>query len=63
MLSRRPTLITHKYCILSPCSLERWPYPGYEWVRTVVPGLKPIYYSFMKRTDRAFGPFAAQGQP
>lgn len=52
MLSRRPTLITHKYCLYGPCNLERWPYPGYEWVKVTVPGIKPTYYSFMKRFDR-----------
>jgi hypothetical protein len=60
MLSRRPTLITHKYCLYGPCSLERWPYPGYEWVKITVPGSTPIYYSFMKRMDRSFGPFPAR---
>jgi arabinofuranosyltransferase len=60
MLSRRPTLITHKYCILGPCGLERWPYAGYEWVHFTAPGLQPVYYSFMKRLDRAFGPFPAK---
>jgi arabinofuranosyltransferase len=57
MLSRHPTLITHKYCIGSPCGQEKWPYPGYEWVRLSTPGLDPAYYSFMKRVDRDLGPF------
>jgi arabinofuranosyltransferase len=57
MLSRRPTLVTHKYCIQTPCALEKWPYPGYEWVHLSTPGLNPAYYSFMKRTDRVLGPF------
>jgi len=48
----RPTLITHKYCLYGPCALERWPYPGYEWVKVTVPGTTPVYYSFMKRLDR-----------
>jgi hypothetical protein len=60
MLSRHPTLITHKYCILGPCGLERWAYPGYEWVRATVPGINPVYYSFQKRLDRSFGPFPAR---
>jgi arabinofuranosyltransferase len=60
MLSRHPTLITHKYCILGPCGQERWPYPGYEWVHVTIPGIDPVYYSFMKRLDRAFGPFPAR---
>lgn len=59
MLSRNPTLITHKYCIYSPCALEQWTPPGYEWVRATIPGLSPPYYSFLKRRDRAFGPFPA----
>ena len=60
MLSRHPTLITHKYCLLGPCSMERWAYPGYEWVHATVPGITPVYYGFMKRIDRAFGPFPAR---
>lgn len=59
MLSRNPTLITHLYCIYGPCSAEQWAPPGYEWVRATIPGLVPPYYSFLKRTDRAFGPFPA----
>jgi arabinofuranosyltransferase len=52
MLGRRPTLITHKYCLPSPCNLERWTYPGFEWVKIVAPGIEPVRYSFMKRIDR-----------
>jgi hypothetical protein len=63
MLSRKPTVITHKYCIEGPCSLERWTYPGFEWVRITVQGTTPIYYSFQKRLDRAFGPFPARTPP
>jgi arabinofuranosyltransferase len=60
MLSRHPTLITHRYCLYGPCREERWPYPGYEWVHFTAPGIQPVYYSFMKRLDRAFGPFPAR---
>jgi hypothetical protein len=58
MLSRKPTLITHRYCLGAPCELEQWfrP-PGFEWVR--IPDIG-VYYSFLKRTDRAFGPFPAR---
>ena len=62
MLSRRPTLITHRYCIGSSCSVENgFPPSGYEWVRAITsePGHGPSYYSFLKRRDRAFGPFPA----
>jgi hypothetical protein len=57
MLSRHPTLITHRYCIMGPCGEERLVIPGYEWVRLTAPGLTPVYYSFLKRRDRSFGPF------
>jgi arabinofuranosyltransferase len=60
MLSRHPTLITHHYCILGPCREERLVLPGYEWVHITAQGRQPIYYSFMKRIDRAFGPFPAR---
>jgi arabinofuranosyltransferase len=49
MLSRRPTLITHKYCLGGPCPEESWAYPGYRWERIQFPGLRPGYYSFMRR--------------
>ena len=62
MLSRKPTLITHHYCLGSACAVNNgWTPPGYEWVRatTTLPGQRPSYYSFLKRRDRAFGPFPA----
>jgi arabinofuranosyltransferase len=62
MLSRKPTLITHKYCIGNSCPIDNgWAPPGYAWVRATVsePGRGPSYYSFLKRRDRAFGPFPA----
>jgi hypothetical protein len=57
MLSRRPTLVTHKYCLGGPCDYEHAADPGYEWVRVPIPG---VYYSFQKRVDRAFGPFSTR---
>jgi hypothetical protein len=60
MLSRKPTLITHRYCIGGSCPVDNgWVPAGYEWVRatTSPPGQKIAYYSFLKRRDRAFGPF------
>jgi hypothetical protein len=60
MLSRKPTLITHRYCLGGSCPVDNgWTPAGYEWVRatTSPPGQKPSYYSFLKRRDRAFGPF------
>jgi hypothetical protein len=60
MLSRKPTLITHRYCIGGACPIDNgWTPAGYEWVRatTSLPGQKPAYYSFLKRRDRTFGPF------
>jgi hypothetical protein len=60
MLSRKPTLITHRYCLGGACPVDNgWAPPGYEWVRatTSFPGQKQSYYSFLKRRDRAFGPF------
>jgi len=60
MISRKPTLITHRYCIGGSCPVDNGGAPaGYEWVRatTSPPGQKTAYYSFLKRRDRAFGPF------
>jgi hypothetical protein len=62
MLSRKPTLITHRYCLGAGCPVDNGGAPpGYEWVRatTTSPGGGQSYYSFMKRRDRAFGPFPA----
>jgi hypothetical protein len=62
MLSRKPTLITHRYCLGGSCPVDNGFAPaGYEWVRatTSEPGRSPSYYSFLKRHDRAFGPFPA----
>ena len=60
MLSRRPTLITHHYCLGRTCQVENGAaQPGFEWVRAEFPGQAPYYYSFQKRRDRAFGPFPA----
>jgi arabinofuranosyltransferase len=62
MLSRNPTLITHHYCLGRHCPVENGYTPaGYEWVRattTLVDGTSS-FYSFLKRRDRAFGPFPA----
>jgi hypothetical protein len=62
MLSRKPTLITHRYCLGSSCPVDNgWAPAGYAWVRATTqgPGHVPSYYSFLKRRDRAFGPFPA----
>ena len=62
MLSRKPTLITHRYCLGSGCPVDNGGAPaGFEWVRatTKSPGGGQSYYSFLKRRDRAFGPFPA----
>lgn len=56
MLSRRPTLITHHYCLGPACPIQNGSaQPGFEWVRIEFPG--PSYYSFQKRLDRSIGPF------
>jgi hypothetical protein len=61
MLSRKPTLITHKYCLPGPsCGEKGWRTEGYEWIDAIIPGPKPTTYSFLKKTDRAFGPFPAR---
>jgi hypothetical protein len=63
MLSRHPTLMTHHYCLGSSCPVDNgWTPQGYEWVRatTSAAGQRPSYYSFLKRRDRAFGPFPAR---
>ena len=64
LLSRKPTLITHVYQIglgvpyVPPADdAAFWAANGYEWVSARIPGLEPPYYAFLKRTDRAFGPF------
>jgi len=31
-----------------------------HYSRITIPGITPVYYSFMKRTDRALGPFPAR---
>ncbi len=67
MLSREPTLITHHYALQqrhvpSPDEIALWAARGYEWVTATIPGLDPPYYSFLKRLDRAFGPFPARTQ-
>ena len=60
MLSRKPTLITHRYCLPGPCAEKQaWIPSGYEWVDATIPGPPPTIYSFLKRRDRAFGPFPA----
>jgi arabinofuranosyltransferase len=62
MLSRRPTLITHRYCLGSACPVDNgWTPAGYEWVRatTTADNGSTSFYSFLKRRDRAFGPFLA----
>jgi arabinofuranosyltransferase len=62
MLSRKPTLITHRYCLGPACPVDNGGTPaGYEWVRatTTSPGGGQSYYSFLKRRDRALGPFPA----
>ena len=66
MLSRRPTLVTHVYQIHGgaaspPPAAAFWIQHGYEWVTATIPGLSPPHYSFLKRRDRAFGPFPARG--
>ena len=66
LLSRRPTLITHVYCLHERCSHDEafWRSNGYEWVTATIPGLPPpSLYSFLKRIDTSFGPFPAQKQP
>jgi len=60
MLSRKPTLITHKYCLPGPCGEKGWMPAGYEWVDVLIPGPKPTTYSFLKRLDRSFGPYPAR---
>ena len=62
MLSRKPTLITHIYHLHARAAdnVEYWRGQGYEWVTATIPGLTaPPLYSFLKRADRAFGPFPA----
>jgi arabinofuranosyltransferase len=40
-----------------------WRGLGFEWVSAKIPGLEPPYYSFLKRRDRALGPFPAVAPP
>ncbi len=62
LLSRKPTLLTHRYCLGPSCPVDNGGAPrGFEWVRAATPGPAggTSYYSFMKRRDRTFGPFPA----
>ena len=62
LFSRRPTIITHRYCLHERCAPDAsfWLERGYEWVTATIPGLSPPpLYSFLKRRDKAFGPFPA----
>ena len=62
LFSRKPTIITHRYCINERCSPDAafWHSNGYEWVTATIPGLPPpSLYSFLKRIDASFGPFPA----
>jgi arabinofuranosyltransferase len=62
LFSRKPTLITHVYCINQRCNTDEafWRSNGYEWVTATIPGLPaPSLYSFLKRIDTSFGPFPA----
>jgi hypothetical protein len=62
MLSRKPTLVTHHYCLGPHCGVENgFVPPGYEWVRAATTSAEgtPSFYSFLKRRDRSFGPFPA----
>jgi arabinofuranosyltransferase len=66
LFSRKPTLITHRYCINQKCNEDEafWRSNGYEWVTANIPGLPPpSLYSFLKRIDASFGPFPAQATP
>lgn len=62
MLSRKPALVTHHYCLGRHCAVENGYTPaGYEWVRatTTAGDGTSSFYSFLKRRDRPFGPFPA----
>jgi hypothetical protein len=64
LFRRRPTIITHVYCLHERCAKDRdhWLRNGYEWVTATIPGLgEPPLYSFLKRLDVGFGPFPPAG--
>ena len=66
LFSRKPDIITHVYCLNRRCkdNEAHWRANGYEWVTANIPGLPPpSLYSFLKRTDRSFGPFPANLPP
>ena len=68
LFARRPTIITHRYCINDPRCLQPeeafFRSNGYELVTATIPGLPPpSLYSFFKRIDRSFGPFPAHEPP
>ncbi|HEY0715520.1 MAG TPA: hypothetical protein VGF45_22755, partial [Polyangia bacterium] len=66
LLSRRPTLITHVYCMHERCKLTEgyWRARGYEWVTATVPNCgQPPFYSFLTRAAVSFGPFPASVPP
>ena len=62
----RPTILCHTYRLGEygphrppPGDVAYWRGLGFEWVSARIPGLEPPYYSFLKRRDRALGPFPA----
>jgi arabinofuranosyltransferase len=68
LFARKPTIITHRYCINDPRCLEgeepHFRNHGYELVTATIPGLRaPSLYTFFKRKDRSFGPFQAHSPP
>ena len=66
LFRRKPTIITHEYCLHERCSKRQpfWAGHGYEWVTATIPGLRePPLYSFLKRADVSFGPFPAKPSP
>ncbi len=64
LFARKPTLITHYYCLNGTCNFDPndpfWRSNGYESVTATIPGLPPpSLYIFLKRIDASFGPFPA----
>ena len=64
LFSRKPTLITHEYCLHERCKRDDEAYWRSQRVRVGHrhhPRPEPAaYYSFLKRIDQPFGPFPVQ---
>jgi hypothetical protein len=64
VLSRQPTILTYNVYRIdaapyrpSPAEAAMWRARGFHYISVQIPGLSLPWYSFLKRIDRALGPF------